>query len=290
MFYETRKSDISVSNHPNRSGRLSPHPHLHYHLELVYIYEGECGVSLDSSEYNIVTDSVFLSFPNQTHSYIPDKKHSYMLMIVNPDILPEFSALFDRKIPDHPIFEGVSRYPELLAIFEQIKRELATEEDKYTRPKLRGLIGALFAELFRHMVLVERVKGNSQALNSVIGFCSRNFQRELSLEILAEELHMSKYYISHLFGSRFNMKFNDYINSLRVSAACRYLCNTDKSITEISELVGFGTPRTFNRAFLKQLGKSPSEYRIQNMALGAEKEISPMESDAEAAQETDCEC
>ena len=288
MFYETRKSDISVKDNPNLTGRLSPHPHLHYHLELVYMYEGECGVSLESGEYRIPTDSVFLSFPNQTHSYIPDKNDSHMLMIVNPDVIPEFSALFDRRIPETPVLTGVSEYPELLTVFGQIKRELNTQKDQYTQPKLRGLICTLFAELFRHMTLVDRVRGNSQALNSVIGFCSRNFQRELSLEILAEELHMSKYYISHLFGSRFNMKFNDYINSLRVSAACRYLCNTDKSITEISELVGFGTPRTFNRAFLKQFGKSPSEYRAQNMTLGAEKEGEPI--GRSIGNDDDCDC
>ena len=267
MFYENRKNDISVSNHPNLTGRLSPSPHLHYHLELVYIYEGECRVSLDSAEHMISNDSIFLSFPNQTHSYLAEENDSHMLMIVNPDVLPEFSSIFDRKIPENPIFEKVSAYPELKTLIGQILAERSRDEDKYTQHKLRGLICALFAELFRHMPLVDRVRGNSQALNTVIGFCSRNFQRELSLEILAEELHMSKYYISHLFGSRFNMKFNDYINSLRVSAACRYLCNTDKSITEISELVGFGTPRTFNRAFLKQFGKSPSEYRAQNTNL-----------------------
>lgn len=264
MFYENRKSDIAITDHPNRTGRLGAHPHLHYHLELVYLYEGECGVSLDSNEYTIPEDSIFLSFPNQTHSYISAGNHSHVLMIVNPDVLPEFSSLFDRKIPESPVLSEVSRYPELLALMQQILAEKRTAEDKYTQPKLRGLICAFFAELFRHFPLTERVRGNSQALNSIIGFCARNFNRELSLEILAEELHMSKYYISHLFGSRFNMKFNDYINSLRVSAACRYLCNTDKSITEISELVGFGTPRTFNRAFLKQFGKSPSEYRAQN--------------------------
>ena len=267
MFYENRQSDISVSNHPNRSGRLSPHPHLHYHLELVYMYEGECRVSLDSSEHMIPSDSIFLSFPNQTHSYMPEENHSHSLMIINPDVMPEFASLFDRKIPESPILQNVSSHPGLVALLHQILEELQNGNDKYTQPKLRGLICALFAELFRHMPLVDRIRGNSQALNSVIGFCSRNFNRELSLEILSEELHMSKYYISHLFGSRFNMKFNDYINSLRVSAACRYLCNTDKSITEISELVGFGTPRTFNRAFLKQFGKSPSEYRAQNTNL-----------------------
>ena len=78
---------------------------------------------------------------------------------------------------------------------------------------------------------------------------------------MEEELHLSKYYISHLFGSKIGTGFNDYINALRVSEACRYLRRTNKSITEISALVGFGTLRTFNRAFFKQVGMSPSEYR-----------------------------
>ncbi|MBO7296439.1 MAG: helix-turn-helix transcriptional regulator, partial [Clostridia bacterium] len=63
------------------------------------------------------------------------------------------------------------------------------------------------------------------------------------------------------FGNKIGTGFNDYINALRVSEACRYLRRTNKSITEISALVGFGTLRTFNRAFIKQVGTSPSEYR-----------------------------
>ena len=57
------------------------------------------------------------------------------------------------------------------------------------------------------------------------------------------------------------MRFNDYINSLRVSKACLLLADNDKSITTISDSVGFSTIRTFNRAFLRQTGRSPSEYR-----------------------------
>ena len=46
-----------------------------------------------------------------------------------------------------------------------------------------------------------------------------------------------------------------------MSAACTHLKHNDKSITEISDLVGFGTLRTFNRAFFKQMEQTPSQYR-----------------------------
>ena len=63
--------------------------------------------------------------------------------------------------------------------------------------------------------------------------------------------------------SKLKMGFNDYINSLRISNACKQLLKTDASVTEISESVGFNTLRTFNRAFMKQMGMTPSEYRRQ---------------------------
>ena len=45
------------------------------------------------------------------------------------------------------------------------------------------------------------------------------------------------------------------------AAACRYLSQTEQSVTEISEAVGFSTLRTFNRAFLRHAGATPSAYR-----------------------------
>ena len=82
-----------------------------------------------------------------------------------------------------------------------------------------------------------------------------------ALELLEKELHISKYYVSHVMHEKLNVGFNEYVNSLRVSNACIYLLKTDMSITEISDAVGFNSIRTFNRAFAKQMKVSPSEYR-----------------------------
>ena len=101
----------------------------------------------------------------------------------------------------------------------------------------------------------------NQAMRAVIRYCALNFTKDLSLTILEEELHLSKYYISHLFGDKLGIRFNDYINSLRISESCRLIRMSDMSITEISDASGFGTLRTFNRAFIKQMGMSPSEYK-----------------------------
>lgn len=263
MFYEKRKNDIFVSDRRN-GGKLAFDAHMHYHLELVYMYDGASVGYIDSVRHDIPCDSIFLSFPNQLHAYESYTAEHYLLIIVNPVLMPQLATCFDTMTPEDPILRNVSQYPELHSILERIRTEEKRERDAFSSAKFHGLVQALFAELLRHMPLRDQIKGDSGALREIVNFCARNFDREITLSTLADELHMSKYYISHLFGSHVNMKFNDYINSLRVSAACRYLSGTDKSITEISEIVGFGTPRTFNRAFLKQFGKSPSEYRVES--------------------------
>ena len=109
--------------------------------------------------------------------------------------------------------------------------------------------------------MVKLPLSESESLRAIVSFCTQNYNEQLSLSLLQEKLHLNKYYISHLFSGRLGLGFNDYINSLRVSEACRYLLHSDEPIARISTLVGFQTPRTFNRAFIKQMGVSPSEYR-----------------------------
>jgi YesN/AraC family two-component response regulator len=81
------------------------------------------------------------------------------------------------------------------------------------------------------------------------------------LQTIADELHISRYYISHLFGQRLHIGFSDYINSLRVRSAAEMLKSGNKTITEIAYAVGYNSVRTFDRCFLKVRGMTPKEYR-----------------------------
>lgn len=83
---------------------------------------------------------------------------------------------------------------------------------------------------------------------------------DITLSSVADALHISRYYASHLF-SELEVGFNEYINSLRITGACERLKNTKLSISEIAYEVGFGSIRTFNRAFLKVSGMTPRQYR-----------------------------
>ncbi|MBR7185754.1 MAG: AraC family transcriptional regulator [Clostridia bacterium] len=258
--YENRSSDFYYRDRTNGGSRLQCKPHLHYHIELVYMLEGTTLAFADSTQYCLEAGDVFVTFPNQMHYFISSGPERYILFILSPDLMPELSRCFTEQLPETALCKHADTNPRLLQMLK-----IAAGEEENNSPWrdtiIRGALLTFFGELLQMMALTENKAGSSHALRSVVNYCSRNFHRELSLGMLEEELHISKYYISHLFSDRLGIRFNDYVNSLRISAACRLLRHTDDSITEISEQVGFGTLRTFNRAFSKQIGMSPSLYR-----------------------------
>ena len=270
MFYENKIYDIYIHDSLSSRGRLQFPLHLHYHAEIVYMKEGSSTAVIDGQEYALPPDSLLVVFPNKPHTYITTGVEKYMIAIVSPNIMPEIVQLFDSYEPISPVLENVSNYPELVNTLN-LAEAFPTVGDKRGGKRAnvirQGYIVALIGQIFRCFPMKKTNVECSRAMRAVVDYCVRNYNRELSLALLSEELHLSKYYISHLFGKEFNMNFNDYINSLRVSAACRLLCDTTKSVTEISEEVGFATARTFNRAFSKQYKLSPTEYRTASRRL-----------------------
>ena len=122
-----------------------------------------------------------------------------------------------------------------------------------------------------HFVLKNANFEKNSAFYGIMDFCTHNFTEQITLDSVAERLHLSKYYVSHLINRKLGQNFNEYINNLRINEACALLRETDKKIAEISEEVGFGTIRSFNRSFKQITDLSPAEYRAQIATLKSRK-------------------
>ncbi|MBQ8432622.1 MAG: AraC family transcriptional regulator [Clostridia bacterium] len=267
FLYEKRTTDLAFRNfnHNNKKTYLRCSPHLHREIELVCFFEGRAVAYADSQRCELEPGDVFVAFPNQIHSYESFGPEDYYLFIVNPELMPELLDFFQLGIPHSPVIKGAVNDPRIRQTVEALYSACERENEPFGASMRQGYLLALFSELLSRMPLSRLHLGDSNALRAIVSFCTQNFTENLSLSLLEERLHLNKYYISHLFSGKLGLRFNDYINSLRVSEACRYLLNTDQSITDISEKVGFNTLRTFNRAFIKQIGVPPTEYRKNDL-------------------------
>jgi AraC-like DNA-binding protein len=271
-FYENRNTEFYSRNSAGGKHRLHCTAHLHYHLELVLMLEGDCLGFSDFEQCSITPGDVFLTFPNQIHRFESHGPERYYLFIVSPDMCPELIALFTGSVPRSALIKGIGNDPEILSLFQRLS-QMKQPQSTFEEAERRGYLLALFGKLLAKMELTQAAHSDSRSLKTIVNYCTKNYTQDLSLSVLEQELHISKYYISHLFSDKLHIGFNDYINSLRVSFACQHLRHSDRSITEISDLVGFGTLRTFNRAFFKQMGRTPGEYRRASLA-----QISPVKN------------
>ena len=92
-------------------------------------------------------------------------------------------------------------------------------------------------------------------------YISLNFKENITLDLLAKEFCVSKFYISHTFSEKLKVNLSEYVSSIRAKYAAEQLLSTDDSITNIALNSGFSSQSTFNRTFLKIYGMSPREYR-----------------------------
>ncbi len=116
---------------------------------------------------------------------------------------------------------------------------------------------ASYTRLLPQCSLVPVQNTSNQTIKNILDYCNKHYTERLTLDTLAQALHLNKYYISHALNKHINMRLNTFINSLRTEEACHLLKNTDKKISAISQTVGYDTIRSFNRAFMEIMGMTP---------------------------------
>lgn len=87
---------------------------------------------------------------------------------------------------------------------------------------------------------------------------------KLTIGDVANAIGTNRTYLSSYFNHQLNTTFYDYINNLRIEKASKKLLSVypyTMNIDEIAECSGFNSTSTFRRAFLKNTGMTPLQYR-----------------------------
>ena len=112
------------------------------------------------------------------------------------------------------------------------------------------------------------VEADSDTLyQSIIQFIETHIDEELSLDLLAEKFHVSKFHISHIFTDTNGLPLHRYITKKRLDM-CRDAILSGQDISLVSETYGFSDYSVFYRAFVKEYGKSPKKYRDEIIRKG----------------------
>lgn len=126
---------------------------------------------------------------------------------------------------------------------------------------LEQTIDQLMAYTKEHFI---RTIGNQNRLiENTIKYIHENLSSPLSLENIAEHLHISSSHLSRTFKKTCNESLTEFINRTRIEKAKDYLIHSDILSYEIAELVGYNDPAYFSSIFKKYTGLSPTDFRQQ---------------------------
>ncbi len=102
---------------------------------------------------------------------------------------------------------------------------------------------------------------NSRMIRDAMNYISTNFASPLTLQDVADELHLNPSYFSRVFKQSFGFTFKEYLTHVRIEEAKRLLGNTDYSLLDIAVAVGFDNQSYFTSVFKKYTGVTPGQYR-----------------------------
>lgn len=103
-------------------------------------------------------------------------------------------------------------------------------------------------------------KNTNEHLYKAIQYINAHYFEDLNLDILAQNVFVSSYYLSHLFRREMGVTFSDYLTKVRVSRA-KELLMEGRSVEDVSECVGYRDGNYFIKIFKKYVGVTPSKYR-----------------------------
>ena len=92
-------------------------------------------------------------------------------------------------------------------------------------------------------------------------YIRKNYRRDLTLDEVSREVHVSPYYFSKLFKDEVGENFVEYLTKIRIAQAKRMLLDPSNSIKQVCLSVGYGDPSYFSRIFKKYEGVTPTEFR-----------------------------
>ena len=251
------------------------HSHLHTHCEIMYVYEGVLNATLDGASYEIHKNQALFILPHQIHSFESKQHNKGYVMFVSPLMLSKHAEIMKTNILETPIInlkkestiklcESIVNY--LFECFPSKSMNKGISRAADGDSVIASTFATNLAESYVSILLEGAVwkKKTVSAMDTarkVLEYCLSHYKEDISLYRVANAIGVTEHTVTRVFTDILRCNFRKYINFLRLSDVTRKLSETNLPITDIAKQCGFDTLRTFNRVFISEYGKTPSEYR-----------------------------
>lgn len=264
---------------------IDDHMHVHNHFEINYVYSGTARQQIDKEERVLKIGELCIIAPNMHHNVLVDDEESLVIslmvrkstfdvifgsLLIQNDLLAIFfrNTLYKENQSNYLLFKADSQDEEIKKLIQDIMIE-SNGIQKYANVYVNCLVQQLFYVLLRQYSSTVLFYGEDKLLDDQNNFSMilayvQNHYRTATLKSVASFFNYSETYLSRLFRRNMHETFNKTIQNLKMKKAEEYLLNTNMSIAQISEEVGYSSADYFTKNFKRLYGCTPSDYRKLN--------------------------
>ena len=100
-----------------------------------------------------------------------------------------------------------------------------------------------------------------ERITRIIQYINENYNHITDIDQIAEHFFISKYHLCRYFRKNLGIPLMSYLNTIKITQACRMMKAGNSSMTQIAMECGFNSSSYFCKVFKKERGISPTEYR-----------------------------
>ncbi len=248
--------------------------HSHDYYEFYFFIEGDISMQVGRNVYPVKYGDAMLIMPNIPHraiihsTSVPYRRFVFWISKEFFESLrqtsPYYSYLIDYAKKSQQFLCHLNQISYNMLLSKMIRLLEEMQSDHFGKElQITLYVDDFILALNRlaHEMLEPKKRHNETSLYSnLIDYIEEHLEEDLSLERLAEEFYVSKYHIAHVFKANIGLSIHQYITKKRL-AKCQEAIRAKQNITELYQAYGFGDYSSFYRAFKKEYGLSPKEYR-----------------------------
>lgn len=272
-FDKRDQKSVFLSKH----NRYTPaFEHTHIFFEIIYVMTGSCTHHIFNEKQILKEGDLCLVSPSVTHSIsVMDDSSIIINILMRRSTIEDifFNILRDKSIVSAFFTNSIylQNYRSFLLFHtyndKEIKNyilEMYLEQmvsDNFADRIVSSLLIIFFTKLVRkHQKQIEAPKFDEKKTEEIISYITNNFNT-VTLADLANHLGYSIPYCSSLIKTEIGYTFHKLLFKVKFSKAEAMLRSSNYSIASISESLGYENPENFMRAFKKNYGITPTEFR-----------------------------
>lgn len=269
-FNDGKKINVSKKIDMNFSHTMHWHPFIEI---LVSLYDNN-EVTINFTKYILKTNDLVIIYPGDLHSFDHVDENAFILVQFPLDLLmimSEFNSNFSVFYQYHCIKYDPSNIDtdRMILLIKELP-ELYYSDTLFNEVRIYSLLLEFFVKFGQYCVNAKKEEFSGDAnteykatklMTEACLYISQNCTKSLTLDDISRHIGVSKSHFSHLFKRYTNMTFIDFLTTERIKKAEFLISNPKAHIIDIAFDSGFSSLSSFNRAFKKIKGISPSEFR-----------------------------